>query len=145
MIPITKKKKVEEEQQPFRTEITTFLPDYVKNIYLFSLGAPNKPTCEVFPAAVMFVDIAGFTSFTEKLAKLGDIGVETLCMHMNELFSLLISVVRRNYGDVIQFGGDSVLILWESPLATLQVSLLPLLPLLPLFSFFNQVMVGHRI
>ena len=112
--------KKEDGEQGVRTEITTFLPDYVKNIYLFSLGAPNKPTCEVFPAAVMFVDIAGFTSFTEKLAQLGEIGMETLCMHMNELFSLLISVVRRNYGDVIQFGGDSVLILWESPLATLQ-------------------------
>jgi class 3 adenylate cyclase len=111
--------KRDAEELLFRSEITTFLPDYVKNIYLFSLGAPNKPACEVFPAAVMFVDIAGFTSFTEKLAKLGEIGMETLCIHLNELFGLLISVVRRNYGDVIQFGGDSVLILWESPLATL--------------------------
>ena len=117
----TKTNQIKGQEPPFRTEITTFLPDYVKNIYLFSLGAPNKPTSEVFPAAVMFVDIAGFTSFTEKLAKLGEIGMETLCTHMNELFGLLISVVRRFYGDVIQFGGDSVLILWESPLATLQV------------------------
>jgi len=97
-----------------------FLPDYVINRYLFVPHPPAKPERESFPAAVMFVDISGFTSFTEQLLAQGESGTEELTQHLNTFFTHLIDVIKRHQGDIIQFGGDSILMIWESPLVTPQ-------------------------
>jgi hypothetical protein len=104
-------------------KIISFLPDKVISRYLFSAGEPpTKPLRESFPAVVMFVDIAGFTAFTENLLKEGgDMGIEGLTLHLNQLFQKLIGVIKSHHGDVIQFGGDALLVVWHSPLHKLSV------------------------
>lgn len=104
-------------------KIISFLPEKVISRYLFSAGEPpTKPIREAFPAVVMFVDIAGFTAFTENLLKEGgDMGIEGLTLHLNHLFHILIGVIKAHHGDVIQFGGDALLVVWHSPLHKLSV------------------------
>ena len=104
-------------------KIISFLPDKVISRYLFSAGEPpTKPVRDGFPAVVMFVDIAGFTSFTENLLKEGgDQGIEGLTIHLNQFFQKLIGVIKSHHGDVIQFGGDAILVIWHSPLHKLSV------------------------
>jgi class 3 adenylate cyclase len=104
-------------------KIISFLPDKVISRYLFAAGEPpTKPVREAFPAVVMFVDIAGFTSFTENLLKEGgDKGIEGLTIHLNQFFQKLIAVIKNHHGDIIQFGGDAILVVWHSPLHKLAV------------------------
>ena len=99
-------------------KIISFLPDKVISRYLFSAGEPPTQPCrDGFSAVVMFVDIAGFTSFTENLLKEGgDQGIEGLTLHLNQFFQKLIAVIKSHHGDVIQFGGDAILVIWQSPL-----------------------------
>mmetsp|Transcript_42376 Transcript_42376/g.105500 ORF Transcript_42376/g.105500 Transcript_42376/m.105500 type:complete len:208 (-) Transcript_42376:762-1385(-) len=57
-------------------------------------------------AALLFVDISGFTNLCTKL------DVDCLQGHINKYFSMLIEVVVRSRGDVLNFAGDAVLCAW---------------------------------
>ena len=59
-----------------------------------------------FDAALLFVDISGFTNLSTKLT------VDCLQGHISGYFSALIEVIERNNGDVLRFAGDAVLCAW---------------------------------
>ena len=59
-----------------------------------------------FDAALLFVDISGFTNLSTKLT------VDCLQRHINRYFSALIDVIVRHNGDVLRFAGDAVLCAW---------------------------------
>ena len=75
-----------------------------------------QPAAWSFDAALLFVDISGFTNMCTKLS------VDCLQSHINRYFSLLIEVIVRSHGDVLRFAGDAVLCAWcvaeRSELAT---------------------------
>ena len=79
--------------------IISFLPDKVISRYLFSAGEPpTKPLREAFPAAVMFVDIAGFTAFTENLLKEGgDMGTFIKSVFFSVFFPLCSLLIERTF------------------------------------------------
>ncbi|HDT11777.1 MAG TPA: adenylate/guanylate cyclase domain-containing protein, partial [bacterium] len=58
-------------------------------------------------AAVLFVDISGFTSMTRKLMEQGKEGAEILSEMMNRLFSPLIDSVYDHGGFITNFAGDA--------------------------------------
>lgn len=51
------------------------------------------PFAEQFLAAVLFVDMSGFTPLSEKLSSKGMLGVEELSTHLNSYFSKLVNIV----------------------------------------------------
>ena len=59
---------------------------------------------------VLFSDIRGFTSVTER----GD--PEELVGQLNEYFSRMVDIVFRNKGTVDKFVGDMVMALFSAPL-----------------------------
>lgn len=94
---------------------TGFVPQRVVNFY----NARDKlhpgtckltsPSVEVFPAAVLFADMSGFTPLTERLSLEGRQGAEKITLHLNDYFGKMIGCIEKHGGDVIKFAGDALL------------------------------------
>lgn len=61
----------------------------------------------------MSADISGFTALSERLASFGREGAEELTVLLNRCFGGMIDIVDDHHGDVLKFGGDALLILFE--------------------------------
>jgi adenylate cyclase len=61
---------------------------------------------------VMFTDLAGFTTLTEKTAP--DVVQQVLAKH----FTMLTDVIFANHGTVVQFMGDGLMAFFGAPIAT---------------------------
>ncbi len=59
-----------------------------------------------------FFDISGFTPLTERLATVGRAGAEHINDVLNTVFTGLIDVVFHFGGDVLEFGGDAMVVLY---------------------------------
>lgn len=71
------------------------------------------PSAEDTSCAVLFADISGFTSLTERLARKGAVGAEELTSALNRYFGDLIDIVMEFGGDVLKFAGDALLATFE--------------------------------
>ena len=67
-------------------------------------------------AAVLCVDIAGFTPLTEEFSQAGAAGAERLSTVLNEAFGRVIDGIVGAGGDILSFAGDAVWAAW--PLTT---------------------------
>ncbi len=65
-------------------------------------------------AAILFADISGFTSLTERLALLGSKGSELLSDALNAYFERLIELIAAHGGDVVKMAGDALIALWPA-------------------------------
>lgn len=72
----------------------------------------TAPQTETFSAAVLFVDISGFTRLTQKLTQQGPAGVEELTRVLKTYFGQLIDLIAAHGGEVFKFAGDGLLALW---------------------------------
>lgn len=74
------------------------------------------PKAERFPAGILFVDIAGFTSLAEELSHaLGELdGAEELASIVNIYFSHIINIVSEHGGEVVKFAGDALVVIWPA-------------------------------
>ncbi len=61
----------------------------------------------------MFADLSGFTAMSDKLSTLGRLGSEELASVINNIFDPLLEIIFAHGGDVIKFGGDSILVLFK--------------------------------
>ncbi|MGH2671539.1 MAG: adenylate/guanylate cyclase domain-containing protein, partial [Actinomycetota bacterium] len=73
--------------------------------------APGTTLREI-AGTVVFVDISGFTSMSERLARRGKVGAEEVTDVLGAVFSRLLSVAYGNGGGLIKFGGDALLLLF---------------------------------
>src|SRR4051812_36606554 len=64
-------------------------------------------------STVLFVDLAGFTVLTEKLAQHGTRGTEELSEHVGAFFSSITQQVTDYDGDLLGYGGDALTITFE--------------------------------
>lgn len=64
-------------------------------------------------AAVLFADISGFTRLSETLAEQGGAGLDSLTQTLKRCFGGLLEAIRGHGGDVIQFAGDALLVVWS--------------------------------
>ena len=71
------------------------------------------PSAEDVRCAVLFADISGFTSLTERLAEKGAVGAEELTAALNRYFGQLIDIIDDFGGDVLKFAGDALLATFE--------------------------------
>jgi len=61
--------------------------------------------------AVLFADASGFTNLAEQMGADKD-GVERLTSTLNAFFGVLIDIVHDHGGDIVQFSGDALTVLW---------------------------------
>lgn len=59
---------------------------------------------------ILFTDIRGFTSMTEKMQP------EEVLSMINEYLSLMVKVITAHNGVVDKFGGDSIMAMWGAPI-----------------------------
>eukprot|EP01062_Namystynia_karyoxenos_P057366 TRINITY_DN4840_c2_g1_i2.p1 TRINITY_DN4840_c2_g1~~TRINITY_DN4840_c2_g1_i2.p1 ORF type:complete len:1857 (+),score=527.96 TRINITY_DN4840_c2_g1_i2:98-5668(+) len=74
-----------------------------------------EPTAgyEEAAAALLFVDISGFSAVAHLLKELGSSeGAETLSHHLNQHFARLLREVHDHGGDVVLFSGDAMMVSW---------------------------------
>ncbi|KAJ3116103.1 hypothetical protein HDU96_010397 [Phlyctochytrium bullatum] len=74
----------------------------------------NKPHIKTVTAAVILIDISGFSSLTEELAKRGKISSELITRTVSDYLSDIIKIVWQCGGDVIKFLGDALLVCMEA-------------------------------
>ena len=75
-------------------------------------GVAPGGCAERFDAAVLWLDVSGFTALAEMLGEHGVAGAERLSELLNERFGALIDVVARHGGDITHFAGDALCAVW---------------------------------
>src|SRR5437867_3606039 len=74
--------------------------------------APAEPHWRV-DGSLAFVDISGFTSMTERLARKGKVGAEEMNDVLDALFTELLAVAYDDGAGLVKWGGDAVLLLFD--------------------------------
>lgn len=92
--------------------LASYVPDIVVRRLLQDPTPIAKPQIDRFPAAVIFIDISGFTILTETLVKSGPDGLETLTAILNAYFGQIVDLILKYGGDVLKFAGDALLAVW---------------------------------
>ena len=106
----------------FVENVASFLPIRVLNCFAADSTPLAAPVSGSFEAAVLFVDISGFTALTELLAQKGTIGVEELTTHLNAYFGQLIELIIAHKGDIFKFAGDAMLAIWPAESMSLDLA-----------------------
>ncbi|RMF33686.1 MAG: adenylate/guanylate cyclase domain-containing protein, partial [Chloroflexi bacterium] len=96
--------------------LAAYVPPAVARAALHYRGTalPQTPHVERFPAAILFADISGFTPLTEALVQKGPEGVEEITHLLNRYFSRMIAIGEAEGGEVVQFSGDAVTVLFPA-------------------------------
>lgn len=63
---------------------------------------------------LMFTDLAGFTKLMEANAALGRSGASSLLKVLNAYFSEMIEIISKSGGDLLEFTGDALLVLFPA-------------------------------
>ena len=85
---------------------------YVSDLALSVMSAAPASGWTEVDGTLAFFDISGFTKLTERLARLGRTGAEHINDVLNTVFHGLIDEVLRRGGDVLEFGGDAMVVLF---------------------------------
>src|SRR5215218_10184111 len=64
---------------------------------------------------LVFVDISGFTRLTERLARKGKVGAEEMSDILSATFAGLLTEARDDGADLVKWGGDAILLLFQGP------------------------------
>ncbi|MCS6880864.1 MAG: adenylate/guanylate cyclase domain-containing protein [Oscillochloridaceae bacterium] len=99
-----------------RDTIATYLPRRLLARELATDSAP--PWIEWVEGALLFADVSGSTALAERLGALGHEGAEIVTETLNAYFATMIRIIAGAGGDVLGFGGDALLALFEGPQAT---------------------------
>jgi class 3 adenylate cyclase/predicted ATPase len=94
--------------------LTSYLPRHLLHTSLKN-PAPGQPSGEFLSGTVLFADMSGFTAMSERLTALGREGAETLTTVINDFFGSMNDISIQHSGDLIMFGGDAMLLLFDGP------------------------------
>jgi class 3 adenylate cyclase/tetratricopeptide (TPR) repeat protein len=76
-------------------------------------AAESGPAHRVVDGSLLFFDITGFTPLTERLARRGREGAEELSNLLDTVFSQLLIDAEDEGGDLLKWGGDALLLLFD--------------------------------
>ena len=106
----------------FADELAPYVPPLVLDQVARNGAASFEASSSEFEGAVLFTDIAGFTTLTERMDEAGPAGVEELSRVLNAYFTDLISLVEAHGGMVLKFAGDALMAVWPAADASLKDS-----------------------
>jgi class 3 adenylate cyclase len=88
------------------------LYDYTSRRVSENPGRPGKVRFEWQKGSLMFTDMAGFTRLMEANSGHGNAGAAALLKVLNEYFTEMIEIVSKSGGDLLEFTGDALLVLF---------------------------------
>lgn len=104
--------------------LQSYVPEPIVQALAHGRVPTQAPEQETWHAAVLLVDISGFTALTEQLAMRGPVGAEELSRILNTLFDHIIQLVTAQGGQIVQFVGDALIVVWPAADApTVQMAL----------------------
>lgn len=74
---------------------------------------PGLPNGRFVHGTLLFADISGFTAMSESLSHIGREGAEEVTAIVNRYFTVMLNILRKYDGQLIRFGGDALLGLFE--------------------------------
>eukprot|EP01091_Cochliopodium_minus_P019822 TRINITY_DN8451_c0_g2_i1.p1 TRINITY_DN8451_c0_g2~~TRINITY_DN8451_c0_g2_i1.p1 ORF type:complete len:1067 (+),score=301.28 TRINITY_DN8451_c0_g2_i1:263-3463(+) len=92
--------------------LSSYVPNFVRRHIKDNNQVRKEPYLQRISASILFIDISGFTSLNEQLAKLGSAGPEAVSKHINNYFTQIIDVVYKFGGDILKFAGDALICLF---------------------------------
>jgi class 3 adenylate cyclase len=97
-----------------KSNLAAFLPQFYVRLIAAGRETSTRLSSQSLTAAVLLVDISGFTELTEQFAASGAGGAEELSQLLNAYFGRLSAIITRNHGDIIAFAGDAALSMWPA-------------------------------
>jgi adenylate cyclase len=94
-----------------RATIATYLPRRIVHRALDEHLSP--PWLQWVEGSLLFADLSGSTALAERLGVLGREGTELVTDFLNGVFARMIDVIHAYGGDLISFGGDALLVLFD--------------------------------
>ena len=101
------------DDQLISAESRHSLHPYVSDHALSMLAAHRDGGWQEITGTLAFFDVSGFTRLTERLARVGRSGGEHITDVLTTVFTGLIDEVFRVGGDVLEFGGDAMVVLYD--------------------------------
>src|SRR3954471_3634697 len=87
---------------------------YVPRAMLHLLAGEQEQLVRTVDGTCVFVDVSGFTSLSERLARRGGReGAEQLADAIGSCFERLLTVAYDHGGSLLKFGGDALLLLFD--------------------------------
>jgi class 3 adenylate cyclase len=88
---------------------------YVPRLLPAWAAAEPGPAHRVVDGSLLLFDITGFTPLTERLARRGREGAEELSNLLDAVFSQLLMGAEDEGADLLKWGGDALLLLFDGP------------------------------
>jgi len=88
------------------------LHDYTSRQIDITKLKPGDVKTEWQYGTMMFTDLAGFTKLMEANASKGKEGAENLLRELTKYFSTMISIIGKSGGELLEFTGDAMLVLF---------------------------------
>jgi class 3 adenylate cyclase/tetratricopeptide (TPR) repeat protein len=95
------------------TSASGALDVYVPRLSVAWLDIAPDEQVRSIDGSLAFVDISGFTKLTERLARRGRVGAEEMSDILDATFGTLLSVARADGAELVKWGGDAVLLLFD--------------------------------
>jgi adenylate cyclase len=94
-----------------RYAVGTYLPRRLAHYQL--ADDAHTPWLHWFSGSLLFADVSGSTALAERLSALGREGTELVTGFLNDFLAAMIAVVEGHGGDLLYFGGDALLVLFQ--------------------------------
>ncbi|MEI6776887.1 MAG: adenylate/guanylate cyclase domain-containing protein, partial [Chloroflexales bacterium] len=94
-----------------RYALSTYLPRRLLDRQC--AGVTAQPWLEWVEGTLLFTDVSGSTALAERLSSLGREGIEIVTDTLNSYFGTMIQIIQQAGGDLLTFGGDALLVLFE--------------------------------
>ncbi len=100
-----------------RTKKFDFTPLVPKSILRLISSKPinrlKLPLIHSTNMGVFFIDITDFTKYTELASSTGHYGIEEITGFLNQYYDKVVSIIQEFGGEVIKYGGDSCLSIFD--------------------------------
>src|SRR5260370_14331540 len=96
------------------SNLAAYLPQFYVRLIRSVRREPTNLFTQRLTAAILLVDISGFTELTQRFAASGAIGAEELSKLLNAYFGRMSDIITRPQGDIVAFAGDAALSMWPA-------------------------------